>query len=86
MENITQEYFENQLDSLYDSEEDIKRTILKQYMYDEHKDIYISPNPMLDDSDEINCLKKMHLNRNGFDIYLYVVKVDRSHLSKKPTT
>lgn len=84
MENINEEYFNNMLDSLFEDDEDLQMSLLKQYMYDENKDIFITPNEALDEEDEIECLKKMHTNKNGFDVYMYVVKVDRSKLQKKP--
>jgi len=83
MENINEEYFNNMLDSLFEDDKDLQMSLIKQYMYDEDKDIYITPNNELDEEEEIECLKKLHTNRNGFDVYMYVVKVDRSHLPSK---
>jgi len=82
MKTITAEYFENQIDTLFEDSEDLQNSLLKQYMFDNDKDIYITPNDQLDK--ELECLKKLHTNRDGVDLYLYVIKVDRSHLPKKP--
>ncbi len=84
METITLEYFENMLDTLFEDEEDLKNSLLKQYMYDKDKDIFITPNSELDEEDDIECLKKLQTQRAGMDLYLYVVKVDREDLPKKP--
>jgi hypothetical protein len=84
MKTITAEYFENMLDSLFEDSEDLQNSLLKQYVFDENSDIYITPNAELDLKDEIECLEKLHTRRDGMDIYMYRVKVDRSHLSKKP--
>ncbi len=81
METITLEYFENQIDTLFEDSEDLQNSLLKQYMLDKDKDIYITPNDRLDE--ELECMKKLHINRDGLDLYLYVIKVDRSHLPKK---
>jgi len=81
METITVEYFENMLDTLFEDSEDLQNSLLKQYMFDNDKDIYITPNDQLDE--ELECMKKLHINRDGLDLYLYVIKVDRSHLPKK---
>jgi len=84
MENINEEYFNNMLDSLFEDDKDLQMSLLKQYMYDKDKDIFITPNSEFDKEGEIECLKKLHTCRNGFDIYMYVVRVDRSKLPKKP--
>ena len=84
MENINEEYFNNILDSLFEDDENLQMSLLKQYMYDKDKDIFITPNSELDAEEGIECLKKLHTNRNEFDIYMYVVRVDRSKLPKKP--
>ena len=85
MENINEEYFNNMLDTLFEDEEDLRNSLLKQYMLDRDKNIYITPNSELDEEEEIECLKKLHINRNGFDVYMYVVKADRSDLPKRET-
>lgn len=84
MITITIEYFENILDSLYEDSEDLHNSLMKQYMFDTDKDIFITPNPDLDLEDEIECLEKLHTQRDGMDIYMYLVKADRSELQKKP--
>ena len=84
METITPEYFENMLDTLFEDEEDLKNSLLKQYMFDNDKDIFITPNSVLDEEDDIECVKKLHTQRAGMDLYLYVVKVEREELPKKP--
>ena len=47
MQTITFEYFENQLDSLYEDKEDMQNALLKQYMFDADKDIFITHSPDL---------------------------------------
>jgi len=84
LNEINEEYFQNQLDTLFEDEEDLKNSLLKQYMLDSDKDIYITPNSELDEEEEIKCLKKLHTERDGMDLYLYVVKADREDLQKKP--
>jgi len=84
MKTITIEYFENMLDSLYEDSEDLYNSLMKQYMFDTDKDIFITPHPDLDLEDEIECLEKLHTQRDGMDIYMYLVKADRSELQKKP--
>ena len=84
METITPEYFENMLDTLFEDSEDLHNSLLKQYMFDNDKDIFIIPNNELDEENGIECIKKLYTQRAGMDLYLYVIKVDRSHLPKKP--
>lgn len=84
MKTITLEYFENMLDTLFEDSEDLQNSLLKQYMFDTDKDVYITPNAALDEEDEIECLEKLQTQRDGMDIYMYLVKVDRSDLQKKP--
>ncbi len=83
MQTITLEYFENQLDSLYEDREDIENALLKQYMFDANRDVYITQNPNLDKDESIECLEKLQTNRNGLDLYMYLVKVDRGNLPLK---
>ena len=85
MKTITPKYFENMLDTLFEDSEDLQNSLLKQYMFDTDKDVYITPNAKLDKEDEIECLEKLHTQRDGMDIYMYLIKVDRSELPKKPT-
>jgi len=85
LNEINEEYFQNQLDTLFEDEEDLRNSLLKQYMLDSDKDIYITPNSELDEEEEIECLKKLHTERDGMDLYLYVVKADREDLPKRPT-
>ncbi|MFK5937465.1 MAG: hypothetical protein QM497_03615 [Sulfurimonas sp.] len=84
MQTITLEYFENQLDSLYEDKEDMENALLKQYMFDANRDVYITQNSNLDEDESIECLEKLHTNRDGLDMYMYLVKVDRSDLPSKP--
>ncbi|QOP45874.1 hypothetical protein [Sulfurimonas paralvinellae] len=83
MQTITLEYFENQFDSLYEDKEDMENALLKQYMFDANMDIYVTQNPNLDKDDSIECLEKLHTNRDGLDMYMYLVKVDRGDLPLK---
>lgn len=85
MKTITPEYFENMLDTLFKDSEDLKNSLLKQCMFDNDKDVFITPNAELDKEDKIECLEKLYTQRDGIDIYMYLVKVDRSELPKKPT-
>ena len=80
MQTITQEYFENQLNSLYDNKEDMEDALLKQYIFDKDKDVYVTHSPDLDKDEAVECLEKLHINRDGLDMYMYLVKVDRSDL------
>lgn len=80
MQIITPEYFENQLDSLYEDKEDIQNVLLKQYMFDADKDIFITHSPDLDTDESVECLEKLHVNKDGLDMYMYLVKVDRGDL------
>jgi len=84
MQTITLEYFENQLDTLYEDKEDMQNAILKQYMFDVDKDVYITHNSDLDMDESIECLEKLHINKDGLDMYMYLVKVDRGDLPSKP--
>jgi Zn-dependent M16 (insulinase) family peptidase len=84
LNKINEEYFQNQLDVLFEDEEDLRNSLLKQYMLDNDSDIFITPNSELDEEKEIECLKKLRTERDGMVLYLYVVKADREHLSKKP--
>jgi len=84
MQTITLEYFENQLDSLYNDKEDMKNSLLKQYMFNADRDVYITHSPDLDKDESVECLEKMHVNRDGLDMYMYLVKVDRGDLPAKP--
>jgi len=81
MQTITLEYFENQLDSLYEDKEDMQNALLKQYMFDADKDIFITHNSDLDKDESVECLEKLHINRDGLDMYMYLVKVDRGDLA-----
>ena len=83
MQTITLAYFENQLDSLYEDKEDMENALLKQYMFDADKDVFITHSPDLDKDESIKCLEKLHINRDGLDMYMYLVKVDRSDLPLK---
>ena len=83
MQSITLEYFEDQLDSLYADLEDIKNSLLKQYMFSKDEDIYITQHSSLDTDDEVECLTKLHTQRDNIDIYMYLVKADRSRLPSK---
>jgi len=85
MQTITLEYFENQLDSLYTDTEEIEHSLLKQYMFDKDKDIYITQNSSLDEDEEVACLERLHTKRDGIDVYMYLVKADRSSLPTKET-
>jgi len=71
MQTTTLEYFENQLDTLYENKEDMQNALLKQYMFDTDKD------------ESVVCLEKLHVNRDGLDMYMYLVKVDRGDLPSK---
>lgn len=84
LDRIDEEYFQNQISSLYEDKEDVENTILKQYMLDSDKDIYIAHSDELDKEENIKCLKKVHTKVYGMDLYLYVVKVERETLTKKP--
>ena len=83
MQTITLEYFENQLDSLYEDREDMENALLKQCMFDADKDIFITHSPDLDKDEFMECLEKLHINKDGLDMYMYLVKVDRSDLPLK---
>ena len=83
MQTITPEYFENQLDSLYEDKKDMENALLKQCMFDADKDIFITHSPDLDKDESIECLEKLHINKDGLDMYMYLVKVDRSNLPLK---
>lgn len=83
MQTITLEYFENQLDVLYEDKDDMENALLKQYMFDANRDTYITQNPNLDKDDSIECVEKLHINKDGLDMYMYLVKVDRSDLPLK---
>jgi hypothetical protein len=83
MQTITLGYFENQLDSLYEDKEDMENALLKQYMFDTNRDVYITQNPDVDKDEFIECLEKLHINRDGLDMYMYLVKVNRGNLPLK---
>ncbi len=83
MQTITLEYFENQLDSLYEDREDMENALLKQCMFDADKDVFITHSPDLDKDESMECLEKLHINKDGLDMYMYLVKVDRSDLPFK---
>ncbi len=83
MQTITLEYFENQLDSLYEDKEDMENALLKQYIFDADKDIFITHSPDLDKDESMECLEKLHINKDGLDMHMYLVKVDRSDLLLK---
>ena len=83
MQTITLEYFENQLDSLYEDREDMENALLKQYMFDANRDVFITHSSDLDKDESMECLEKLHINKDGLDMYMYLVKVDRSDLPLK---
>jgi hypothetical protein len=83
MQTITLEYFENQLDTLYENKEDMQNALLKQYIFDADKNVFITHCPDLDKDESIECLEKLHINRDGLDMYMYLVKVDRGDLPLK---
>jgi len=86
MKIITLEYFENLLDTLYEDKEAMQNILVYQYMFDKDKDIYIAHNSELDKDVFKECLEKLHINRDGLDMYMYLVRVDRNNLPLKAET
>ena len=83
MQGINEEYFDLQLDSLFEDEDDLKHSIMKQYMFNDTHDIYITQNNTLDEDADIDCVQKLETTRDAIDVYMYLVKVDRTDLPLK---
>jgi len=84
MQKINLEYFQTQLDTLYEDSADMEDCIIKQFMYNKDYDIYITKDDELDEDDELECEEKLNITTpSGIDMYMYQIKVDRDELVEK---
>ena len=86
MKTITEEYFNTQLDTLYVDKSNMQNALAIQYMFDDTRDIIISPMSELEKEIAIKYQKKLHINKSGIDMYMYLIHVDRSDLPYKSDT
>lgn len=74
---INQEYFEEQLDTLFITEDDFNNSLIQKYAFNKEHDVLITENPMLDESNNIEVVEKLQSKRYNKDVFLYLVKLER---------